>query len=278
MYGKIFGSLYEGSMRGKLELQAVFIYMLANCDPLGVIDVVPSVISDAIGIEIDLVKKCITELEGPDPESRTPDLDGARIERLDDHRTWGWRIINHPKYQRLRNLEDRRQQVREAVAKHKQKLRSNPEVIKGNQSKPTQTQTHTQTQKTKDLAKDEALGRFNVFWPIYPRKVAKPAALKAWKAQSIDSQEKMDRVMAGLKKHIELEWPGKERQHIPHPSTWLNQKRWEDDLTPGLIPIPLGKESAPDGSVEALQGRLEAARKRREEIEAEIQSVKGGKR
>lgn len=245
-------------MRGAPDLQLVFVYMLSNCDPIGVIDVVPEVITDATGLSLERVQAAISALEGPDPRSRSPLQDGARIERLDDHRTWGWRVVNHGKYLRLRNMEDRRQQTKEATAKWRQKKRDHA-VSSGEHGEPIQIQIQTQT--LKDLAKDEALGRFNVFWPIYPRKVAKPAALKAWKAQKIHTQDELDRVVAGLKKHIEVVWPGKEKDFIPHPATWINQRRWEDDLTPAA------PQSAPEGSVEALEARLAASRKRLAEIE-----------
>lgn len=63
------------------------------------------------------------------------------------------------------------------------------------------------------------------FWTVYPRKVGKPAALRAWKAVRPQSQQTIDAMAAGLKLW-RATWT--EPQFTPHPSTWLNQRRWED--------------------------------------------------
>jgi hypothetical protein len=47
VYGKVFASMYEGSLRGELEAQTVLVYMVVNCDAKGVIDKHPMVIGDA---------------------------------------------------------------------------------------------------------------------------------------------------------------------------------------------------------------------------------------
>ena len=114
MFGKIFAQMWQGSMVGKPDLQLVFVYLLANCDRGGVVDHHPSVIAALTGIAEDRVRAALSDLESADPQSRTPDLDGARLERLDDHRDWGWRIVNHAKYQELRSEEMRREQNRAA--------------------------------------------------------------------------------------------------------------------------------------------------------------------
>lgn len=63
------------------------------------------------------------------------------------------------------------------------------------------------------------------FWPAYPLHKAKAAALKA--ARSLKTQEHRDTVMIGLKRQLpEMKAnPG----FIPHASTWINGRRWEDE-------------------------------------------------
>ena len=79
---------------------------------------------------------------------------------------------------------------------------------------------------------------FDKFWNVYPRKVGKRAALKVW--EKLSNEEKID-VLAALPNHIQY-WKLKntETEYIPHPSTWLNQGRWEDelDMTPKEIKRP----------------------------------------
>ena len=67
--------------------------------------------------------------------------------------------------------------------------------------------------------------RFAEFWQAYPRKVAKPAAEKAWRKVAAEA----DAIMAGLRRQAGCEqWAKDGGQFIPHPATWLNGRRWED--------------------------------------------------
>jgi hypothetical protein len=69
---------------------------------------------------------------------------------------------------------------------------------------------------------------FDKFYALYPRKQGRRAAEKSW--QRLSSLEQQDALNA-LSNHIEY-WKLKqtEKEFIPHPATWLNQGRWEDEL------------------------------------------------
>ncbi len=64
---------------------------------------------------------------------------------------------------------------------------------------------------------------FTEFWQVYPRRVAKPAAEKCWRRLSKSDKR------AALQFLARAEWP-EEKKFIPHPATWINQRRWEDEL------------------------------------------------
>ena len=119
MYVKIYGSLFDGSMRGKPDLILVFINMLSRADPDGTHDRHWRSIADETGLPVERVQAAIHELESPDHESRTPGKDGRRIIRLSDTRDWGWMIVNFLRYKGLRNEEDRREQNRQAQRRHR---------------------------------------------------------------------------------------------------------------------------------------------------------------
>jgi uncharacterized protein YdaU (DUF1376 family) len=71
-----------------------------------------------------------------------------------------------------------------------------------------------------------------VFWPAYPRKVAKPDALRAFaKARA---KAELAAIMAGLQRHLPCDQWTADPTKIPHPSTWLNGERWND--TPVVAP------------------------------------------
>jgi hypothetical protein len=79
-----------------------------------------------------------------------------------------------------------------------------------------------------DLLEQESQeAAFQIFWEAWPRKQGKAAARKAW--QEIPIPE-YPAITAGLEK-----WRNSEqwcRGVIPHPATWLNAKRWQDEDIP----------------------------------------------
>lgn len=96
-----------------------------------------------------------------------------------------------------------------------------------NETKENQTKAEKKRKETKgnEKAKTELL--FARFWDAYPRKVGKPDARK--KFDSLDPDEALlETMLQSIEK-----WKGsaqwQDPQYIPHPSTWLNQRRWEDE-------------------------------------------------
>lgn len=89
----------------------------------------------------------------------------------------------------------------------------------------------------KPSSKPSASTEFDSFWRDYPRKVGKEAAKKAFiKALKLTDAP---RIMSGLET-LRIQVAGKDQQYIPHPSTWLNEGRWDDEVTqqPHLAVVP----------------------------------------
>ncbi|MGN0163166.1 MAG: hypothetical protein ACI4EA_06240 [Candidatus Ornithomonoglobus sp.] len=71
---------------------------------------------------------------------------------------------------------------------------------------------------------------FNEFWAAYPRKVGKLNTVKAWKKLKPD-KETFAVIMSGLEKQKQREdWRRDGGRYIPYPETWINGKRWEDEI------------------------------------------------
>jgi hypothetical protein len=69
-------------------------------------------------------------------------------------------------------------------------------------------------------------GDFLVFWAAYPRKVKKLEAALAWAS----AKPELATVLAALAWQTKSpEWVGEGGAYIPHPTTYLNQRRWEDE-------------------------------------------------
>lgn len=141
MYCKLFASLYQGTLRGKSDEILVFTNLLAHCDASGHVDKHFRAIAEETGLEIDRVKSALLVLEAPDEESRSPEADGARIQRVDEHRAWGWVIVNYGKYRAIKNEEDRREQNRLAQERFRNKNKTkSSEVITSKQRNPSSAQ------------------------------------------------------------------------------------------------------------------------------------------
>lgn len=147
MYAKIFSSLYNGSLRGNAHGILVFTNLLAHCDRDGTVDIHPRAIADEVGISVSDVRAALAHLEAPDPESRTPDCEGRRIVRMDEHRDWGWRVVNHEKYRQIRSDEDRREQNRLAQHKRREALKADADRQQASamRQQPSAGSAHTDT-------------------------------------------------------------------------------------------------------------------------------------
>ena len=75
------------------------------------------------------------------------------------------------------------------------------------------------------MKKEEKFARF---WSLYPRKVAKVSAQRSWKRLKVKD---INAIFTVFYDHL-LRWKYTEIQFVPHASTWLNQRRWEDELEP----------------------------------------------
>lgn len=83
-------------------------------------------------------------------------------------------------------------------------------------------------------AQERTSAHFDEFWSAYPRKTDKAKSRKAWdkaiKKQAPEFLIAAARQFAVAKRDTD-------RQFIPHPSTWLNGERWEDEQ-PALAAVP----------------------------------------
>jgi len=73
---------------------------------------------------------------------------------------------------------------------------------------------------------------FQRFWEEYPRKVNKPAALRAWKKEPAHFKDVQEKIMAVLPRHKQQDqWQKESGRFIPYPATWLNGRCWDDEVT-----------------------------------------------
>ena len=73
--------------------------------------------------------------------------------------------------------------------------------------------------------------QFEQFWQAYPRKVSKKAAREAW--EKLEPDEILFSAIISAVNVAERYWShyGISQRHIPYPSTWLSEERWDDELS-----------------------------------------------
>jgi len=87
------------------KTRIVWITMLAIADSFGNVFASAPGLARVANVSTPQTRKAIRKLLDCDPDSRTKDFDGRRIEPIDG----GWRILNHAKYRRMMNDEERRE-------------------------------------------------------------------------------------------------------------------------------------------------------------------------
>lgn len=105
-------------------------------------------------------------------------------------------------------------------------------------SKPNQSEKSQDKDKEKE--KDSTpysppQGAFDRFWSIYPKKVGKIAAKKAFE-RAIRKTTLESLLTAIERQKCGSQWSRDNGRYIPNPATWLNQGRWEDELDHGGLP------------------------------------------
>ncbi len=109
MYGKIFATIFDGSLYGRFEATATLMVLITLANRHGEVDMTIEALSARTGFPIAILQAGIEELSKPDPRSRTPGEDGKRIVPIAPHRDWGWRLVNYETYRTLRTEDDRRE-------------------------------------------------------------------------------------------------------------------------------------------------------------------------
>ena len=172
----------------------------------------------AVGLSIDQGEKFISSLLESGFLDRISVKKQKNVYLIHDWLEYAGRYLRDTKYKR--NPE----KVHEIIRLHssvvsRQSADNQPKV-----SRKSAVPTNQPNQPTSDA--------FEKFWMAYPRKVSKATALKAWIKINPENGI-IEKINLALDAHKKSEqWKKDGGQFIPHPATWLNQRRWEDELQP----------------------------------------------
>jgi len=121
MYGKIFESIYEGSLYGHFEAIVTFQALIVLADEDGLIDISPQALAGKTSIPEEVIKKGLKVLQQSDPHSRSQAEDGKRLVLLDEGREFGWRIVNYQYYRDLSSRQETREKARERKRRQRER-------------------------------------------------------------------------------------------------------------------------------------------------------------
>ena len=90
---------------------------------------------------------------------------------------------------------------------------------------------HNQEHNQKNITNTGAdESRFAAFWSVYPKKEAKLDAKKAWAKLNPDAAL-LETILSAIEQRKKSDtW---QRGFIPNPATWINGRRWEDEIDSG---------------------------------------------
>lgn len=72
---------------------------------------------------------------------------------------------------------------------------------------------------------------FAAFWEAWPKKEGKAKALAAWKSLHVANDEAIQSILDAIpRQQAAKDWPRENWRYCPLPATWLNQRRWEDEI------------------------------------------------
>lgn len=246
-YTKLFSSIVTSTIWSENDrTRIVWITMLAICDKNGEVQGSIPGLARIAGVPVEDCRSAIATFLAPDPDSRTKDDEGRRIEEIDG----GWLLLNHRKYREMASGEDRLRSAaeRQARLRERQKRNAQSRLVTHESRTSNAPVTHESLQNCQADADAKSnthqtpipppppaapLAGFDEFWNLYPRKASKQNAMKSWKQIEIQDHQK---IMANVAKRMrqDPQWIKDNGTFIPHPSSYLNQKRWLDEFMPAF--------------------------------------------
>jgi hypothetical protein len=131
-YVPLFDSLTKGTLCGRWPDIGLWPIVLSLSDRQGHVDVTCNYLAGVTGLPVEEVFACMARFCEPDPKSRSKDASGARLVLLDQHRDWGWRVVNHAAYREKARLTAKAsREVADGANKARMADRRSPPVTAG---------------------------------------------------------------------------------------------------------------------------------------------------
>lgn len=195
-WGKLFASMYTGSLFGKPALVfAIWTYAIANMRPSKkdaecYVEMNATLLAAMFAATVEAVLEALGVLEAPDPASRTKTDDGRRLVLLEGPRHCGpmqYRVVNGAMYRAMRDEEERREQNRNAKrAERERKRGANVSNVSHGQPPSSQAEADAEvrSQKSEEESKAGAQGAPSLR-SVSPSASAEPKATRKKRSESV---------------------------------------------------------------------------------------------
>lgn len=142
MYVKLFADILQSTVWTEdSDVRIVWITLLLLADADGHVHATAPGIAATAHVALPKTREALERFEAPDPDSRTEEHEGRRIERVPG----GYVILNYNAYKAMRDRDTVREQTRERVRRHRAKADDVTAVTPGNaQKRHTDTDTDTE--------------------------------------------------------------------------------------------------------------------------------------
>ena len=240
-------------MEEPVSVRYVFMMLLAIADPEGSVIGTDVAIARRLNIPTNEFTRCVETLGTPDPHSNSQEREGRRVVPSEGER--GYLIVNYRTYRGLKDESERREYMREYMRNRRKGVHSEDvapvnsrkhaldDVTQADVESEIEAKAKTEEKKTPKPPKGAGNGNgaypedFESFWQLYPRRVNKGDALKAWnKIKPKPSPEELSTSLEWQKRSDQ--WIKEGGQYIPHPASWLNARGWENEPTLNLVQQP----------------------------------------
>ena len=230
-YAKLFSDIVDSSIwKEDSDTCKVWITLLALADADGFVRGSDGWLADKSKVELAKCVEAVSKFCSPDPCSRTPDNEGRRVERLED----GYLVLNYLAFRDRLSNDPKVTATRERVRKHREKRYGvTPRYVtqEALQSVTSLVSASASASVSASVLQEEGSGeKPSLDYPLmiyeaYPLKAGKPAALlKIRKALEKIEPEKLLGITRAFAASI-----GNDKEFCPHPATWFNQERFNDD-------------------------------------------------
>ena len=204
---------------------------------------------DRARIDIADGMKALERLASPEPDSRSQDFEGRRLVRVDG----GYIVLNFMRYrdkdhtaaERQRRLRERRKAgksvTRDVVTVTRDVTHSLRDVTPA--LRDSNVMSHSQRSDSRDHRSDTDSDidpssappterpptPAERIYDAYPRKVGKRSAIASITAAI--KRHPADKILAATTAYASAvaKWPSSDLRFVPHPATWINGGRYEDD-------------------------------------------------